>query len=447
MACAALAVASVGNVLYAIGGSALSGTTMLASVYAYDPAANTWTTKCQLQVPRTQLMAASLDGVLYAYGGWPGGLSPRQASVEAAVIESAPPPAGGIPFPIVDGSQIANAPEVGGPLTYRIVVTTFGANTIQSLTVNTVSAWITGPWTSQPAAFGAPTVCRPRAARSSCGARPGSTCSSGTRSRSRSRGRRATPVQPRDRQPGGSARVQRHRGRQEPEHLHVAGMELHTHAVPLGGDAGPAQRQRRRHRRVRGISSRTRPSHGMVRHDHDPAGLVSNRVKAPPQPGSLWVSGGYGTVLACRSKDLAGPWYSWSNTGQTEPLYLRWMLGRVGMHQSGYVRYEAQVLHPPASRNDLRLPSFRGTDRTRLCGRVQHALGSSRCSRSSNPIQGPVAKIIAVIIIIMTGLTLAFGETSGGFRRLIQIVFGLSIAFAASSFFLSFFSFGGGALV
>ena len=62
-------------------------------------------------------------------------------------------------------------------------------------------------------------------------------------------------------------------------------------------------------------------------------------------------------------------------------------------------------------------------------------------------IEGPVAKIVAVIIIIVTGLTLAFGDTSGGFRRLIQIVFGLSIAFAASSFFLSFFSFGGGALI
>jgi type IV secretion system protein VirB2 len=62
-------------------------------------------------------------------------------------------------------------------------------------------------------------------------------------------------------------------------------------------------------------------------------------------------------------------------------------------------------------------------------------------------IQGPVAKVISVIVIIMTGLTLAFGESSGGFRRLIQIVFGLSIAFAASSFFLSFFQFGGGALV
>jgi len=62
-------------------------------------------------------------------------------------------------------------------------------------------------------------------------------------------------------------------------------------------------------------------------------------------------------------------------------------------------------------------------------------------------IQGPVAKIVAVIIIIVTGLTLAFGETAGGFRRLIQIIFGLSIAFAASSFFLTFFSFGGGALI
>jgi len=62
-------------------------------------------------------------------------------------------------------------------------------------------------------------------------------------------------------------------------------------------------------------------------------------------------------------------------------------------------------------------------------------------------IQGPVARILAVIIIIATGLTLAFGDTSGGFRKLIQIVFGLSIAFAASSFFLTFFTFAGGAVV
>lgn len=62
-------------------------------------------------------------------------------------------------------------------------------------------------------------------------------------------------------------------------------------------------------------------------------------------------------------------------------------------------------------------------------------------------VQGPVAKIVAVLIITVTGISLAFGDTSGGFRKLVQVVFGLSIAFAASSFFLSFFSFGGGALI
>jgi type IV secretion system protein VirB2 len=62
-------------------------------------------------------------------------------------------------------------------------------------------------------------------------------------------------------------------------------------------------------------------------------------------------------------------------------------------------------------------------------------------------IQGPVTKVIAVLVIIMTGLSLAFGDGGGGFRKLIQIVFGLSIAFAASSFFLSFFGFSGGALI
>jgi type IV secretion system protein TrbC len=99
-----------------------------------------------------------------------------------------------------------------------------------------------------------------------------------------------------------------------------------------------------------------------------------------------------------------------------------------------------------------------------LCGRVTISAAAflyaapARAAGSSMPweaplqsilesIEGPVAKIVAVIVIIVTGLSLAFGETSGGFRRLIQIVFGLSIAFAASSFFLSFFSFGGGALI
>lgn len=89
---------------------------------------------------------------------------------------------------------------------------------------------------------------------------------------------------------------------------------------------------------------------------------------------------------------------------------------------------------------------------TMMMAPAAHAAGSSMPWEAPlqsilESIEGPVAKIIAVIIIIITGLTLAFGDTSGGFRRLIQIVFGLSIAFAASSFFLSFFSFGGGSLI
>lgn len=89
---------------------------------------------------------------------------------------------------------------------------------------------------------------------------------------------------------------------------------------------------------------------------------------------------------------------------------------------------------------------------TLLMAPAAHASGSSMpweqpLQQILQSIEGPVSKVVAVIIIIVTGLTLAFGDTSGGFRRLIQIVFGLSIAFAASSFFLSFFSFGGGALV
>ena len=87
-----------------------------------------------------------------------------------------------------------------------------------------------------------------------------------------------------------------------------------------------------------------------------------------------------------------------------------------------------------------------------LVASTAHAAGSSMpwegpLQAILDSIQGPVARIVAVIIIIATGLALAFGDTSGGFRKLVQIVFGLSIAFAASSFFLSFFSFSGGAVV
>ena len=81
-----------------------------------------------------------------------------------------------------------------------------------------------------------------------------------------------------------------------------------------------------------------------------------------------------------------------------------------------------------------------------------HAAGSSMpwegpLTQILRSIEGPVAKIFGTVVIIMTGLGLAFGDAGGGVRKLIQIVFGLSIAFTATSFFLSFFSFSGGAVI
>jgi type IV secretory pathway VirB2 component (pilin) len=60
-------------------------------------------------------------------------------------------------------------------------------------------------------------------------------------------------------------------------------------------------------------------------------------------------------------------------------------------------------------------------------------------------ITGPVARIVAILIIVATGLTLAFGDVGQGFKKLLQILFGLAIAFAAASFFLPLV--GGGAVL
>lgn len=59
-------------------------------------------------------------------------------------------------------------------------------------------------------------------------------------------------------------------------------------------------------------------------------------------------------------------------------------------------------------------------------------------------LTGPVAKIISVAAIVVTGLSIAFGEGGAGMKKLLWIVFGISMAFGASSFFLGFFGFAGG---
>ena len=60
-------------------------------------------------------------------------------------------------------------------------------------------------------------------------------------------------------------------------------------------------------------------------------------------------------------------------------------------------------------------------------------------------LAGPVARAIGIIAIITTGLGFAFSEGGSVLRRGIGIVFGLAIAFTATTFVGTFFSMTAGA--
>ena len=59
-------------------------------------------------------------------------------------------------------------------------------------------------------------------------------------------------------------------------------------------------------------------------------------------------------------------------------------------------------------------------------------------------VTGPVVQAAAVIAVVIFGGGVAMSENGSALRRGIGILFGLSIAFAASTFFLTFFGFAGG---
>ena len=59
-------------------------------------------------------------------------------------------------------------------------------------------------------------------------------------------------------------------------------------------------------------------------------------------------------------------------------------------------------------------------------------------------ITGPVVQAAAVIAVVVFGAGVAMSESGSSLRRGIGILFGLSIAFAASTFFMDFFGFAGG---
>ena len=59
-------------------------------------------------------------------------------------------------------------------------------------------------------------------------------------------------------------------------------------------------------------------------------------------------------------------------------------------------------------------------------------------------ITGPVVQAAAVVAVVLFGVGVAMSEGGSSMRRGLGILFGLSIAFAASTFFLDFFGFAGG---
>jgi type IV secretory pathway VirB2 component (pilin) len=81
-----------------------------------------------------------------------------------------------------------------------------------------------------------------------------------------------------------------------------------------------------------------------------------------------------------------------------------------------------------------------------------HAAGAGTAMPWEAPLQtvadsitGPVAKAVGIIAIGVTSLGVAIAESGSWVRRGLGIIFGLAIAFTASSFAVSFFGFTGGA--
>ena len=60
---------------------------------------------------------------------------------------------------------------------------------------------------------------------------------------------------------------------------------------------------------------------------------------------------------------------------------------------------------------------------------------------------GPFVRIAAVISIVLLGIGMAFSENGTGMRKLTTAFFGLSLAFGAVTWGLSFFGFSGGASI
>jgi type IV secretory pathway VirB2 component (pilin) len=81
---------------------------------------------------------------------------------------------------------------------------------------------------------------------------------------------------------------------------------------------------------------------------------------------------------------------------------------------------------------------------------LAHAAGSGMpwegpLTQILDSLTGPVARVIGTLAIVACGIGMAVSEGGSSVRKFTMVVFGLSIAFTAASFFLPMFGFAGGA--
>ena len=63
----------------------------------------------------------------------------------------------------------------------------------------------------------------------------------------------------------------------------------------------------------------------------------------------------------------------------------------------------------------------------------------------TNSLTGPVLQSFLILAVLVSGIVISFAEVGAGAKRLLQAVFGLSVAASAVSFFPAFFNFAGAA--
>ncbi|HUQ32701.1 MAG TPA: kelch repeat-containing protein [Pyrinomonadaceae bacterium] len=82
-------IAVANGIIYVIGGHVYGGNpSVLSTVVAYNPATNTWTTAPSMPTARYSLSAGEINGVIYAVGG----IDPDSIFLDTVEAFTAPPP-------------------------------------------------------------------------------------------------------------------------------------------------------------------------------------------------------------------------------------------------------------------------------------------------------------------------------------------------------------------